>query len=105
MINWDRVDELRHEIGEKEFAEVCEIFLEEVEEVIARLKSNPNPALFEQDLHFLKSSSLNLGFDSLSALCCKGERLAARGDTRKVELAPVFDAFEASKHAFRQTAR
>ncbi|WP_371170181.1 Hpt domain-containing protein [Aliiroseovarius sp. 2305UL8-7] len=100
MINWDRVNELKTEIGEEDFAEVAELFLEEVEEVIARLKSTPKPALFEQDMHFLKSSSLNLGFESLSKLCGDGEREAAAGNYDAVPLTPVFQTYDASKEAF-----
>lgn len=100
MINWNRVNELKAEIGEEDFAEVAELFLEEVEEVICRLKSTPMPALFEQDMHFLKSSSLNLGFDQLSKLCGEGEREAAAGNYDAVPLMPVFQAYDASKQAF-----
>ncbi len=100
MISWDRVNELKDEIGEEDFAEVAEMFLEEVEEVIARLRTDPKPELYEQDLHFLKSSSLNLGFDALSKLCHEGERQAANGDAGSVQLAPVFDTYTASKQAF-----
>ncbi|MCI2394692.1 Hpt domain-containing protein [Aliiroseovarius sediminis] len=100
MINWDRVNDLKAEIGDDDFAEVAELFLEEVEEVIYRLKSAPKPALFEQDMHFLKSSSLNLGFDALSKLCGEGEREAAAGNYDAVPLAPVFKTYDESKTAF-----
>lgn len=100
MINWARVNELKAEIGEDDFAEVADLFLEEVEEVICRLKSTPKPDLFEQDMHFLKSSSLNLGFDQLSKLCGEGEREAAAGNYDAVPLTPVFQTYDASKQAF-----
>lgn len=103
MINWARVDELKDEIGEDDFAEVAELFIEEVEEVIARLKSDPNPSLLEKDLHFLKSSFLNLGFDALSRLCSIGEANAAAGDFDSIQLAPIFDTFTSSKKAFIAT--
>ncbi len=100
MISWDRVAELKEEIGEEDFAEVAEMFLEEVDEVIERLRISPDPDLYEQDLHFLKSSSLNLGFEALSKLCGEGERLAAQGKAAAVELGPVFDTYSASKDVF-----
>ncbi|MCI2400045.1 Hpt domain-containing protein [Aliiroseovarius subalbicans] len=100
MISWDRVNELRDEIGEEDFAEVAEMFLEEVEQVIDRLRRDPKPELFEQDLHFLKSSSLNLGFEALSKLCHDGERQAATGHADNVQLGPVFETYAASKQAF-----
>ncbi len=100
MICWERVNELRAEIGEEDFAEVAEIFLDEVEEVIDRLRVNPQPAQFEQDLHFLKSSALNLGFEALSKICSDGERHAAAGDFDPTGLNAVFETYDASKQAF-----
>lgn len=100
MIDWTRVRELKDEIGEEDFAEVAEMFIGEVEEVIARLKTSPEPERYEEDLHFIKSSALNLGFDELSALCETGERKAAAGDAESVELAPLFASYAASKTAF-----
>ena len=35
MIDWARVSELRDEVGEGDFDEVVELFLEEVDEAIA----------------------------------------------------------------------
>ena len=78
MINWDRVDELRSEIGEDGFAEVVELFLDEVETTVMRLPSLPAAAL-EASLHFLKGSAWNLGFRDFGALCQDGERKAAAG--------------------------
>jgi histidine phosphotransfer protein HptB len=100
MIDWDRVQELKDEIGEEDFAEVAEMFMAEVEEVIERLKVAPDPAKYEDDLHFLKSSSLNLGFSRLATLCQAGERYAANGNSGSVDLAPIFNAYDTSKTAF-----
>jgi len=100
MIDWNRVSELKEEIGEDDFAEVAEMFMAEVEEVIARMRSRPDPAAYEADLHFLKSSALNLGFSQLSALCQEGETRAAGGMAEAVELAPIFASYDQSKSAF-----
>ncbi len=100
MICWERVNELRDEIGEEDFTEVTEIFLDEVEEVIDRLRVNPQPAQFEQDLHFLKSSALNLGFEALSKVCSDGEQQAAAGAFDPAGLSAVFDTYDASKQTF-----
>ena len=101
MISWDRVNELKDEIGEEDFAEVADMFLEEVDEVITRLKSNPVPEQFEADLHSLKGSALNLGFEALSKLCQQGEVLAANGEYAAVSLDPVFDVYAKSCVEFR----
>ncbi|HHS93885.1 MAG TPA: Hpt domain-containing protein [Rhodobacterales bacterium] len=100
MIDWSRVHELKDEIGEEDFAEVAEMFMMEVEEVISRLKTAPNPAAYEEDLHFLKSSALNLGFADLSSLCQAGEAASASGQADTVDLAPIFSVYDASKAAF-----
>jgi HPt (histidine-containing phosphotransfer) domain-containing protein len=100
MIDWDRVQELKDEIGDDDFGEVAEMFMAEVEEVITRMKQVPDPATFEADLHFLKSSALNLGFAKFAALCQEGERLSACGESGRVELAPIFASYESSKALF-----
>ena len=100
MIDWERVADLRAEVGEEDFAEVVELFLEEVEEVVARLRAAPNPARFEDDLHFLKGSALNLGFRSFSGLCQTGEKQAATGQAAAVNIVQVLASYEASKQEF-----
>lgn len=100
MISWERVAELREEIGDEDFAEVAEMFLNEVDEVISRLKTDPDPKLFEQDLHFLKSSALNIGFEAFGKLCHDGEQLAASGNAAVVSLEPVFQIYEKSRAVF-----
>lgn len=97
MIDWARVRELKDEIGEEDFAEVAGMFMSEVEEVIARLRASPDPASYEHDLHFLKSSALNLGFSQMSALCQDGESRSAAGQADSVTLAPIFAAYDAAK--------
>ena len=102
MIDWERVADLRSEVGEDDFFEVVDLFLEEVEEVIDRLTSSPEPARFEDDLHFLKGSALNLGFRHFSALCQTGEKLAASGKGDQVEIATVLTSYHESKQVFLQ---
>ena len=99
MIDWDRVKELRSEIGADDFNEVAEMFLQEADEAVARLIPGLSAAAMEADLHFLKGAALNLGFDALSGLCQDGERRAAAGDTG-VDLDAVRSTYFASKSAF-----
>ena len=100
MIDWNRVNELRNEVGEDDFLEVAELFLEEVDEVILRLTNQPEPGLFEDDLHFLKGCALNLGFSAFSDLCAAGEKLAALGSTAQVDLSKVITSYHASRGQF-----
>lgn len=99
MIDWPRVKELKDEIGPEDFGEVVELFLEEVEEIIEKLRQDDRSQL-EQDLHFLKGCALNLGFDSFSHLCLEGERQSAEGEADQVNLPAILDMFEASKQSF-----
>lgn len=102
MIDWKRVSDLRSEVGEDDFFEVVELFLEEVQEVIDRLTNSPEPARFEDDLHFLKGSALNLGFRHFSALCQIGERLAAAGNSGQVDISAVLASYRDSRQSFLQ---
>ena len=100
MIDWDRVSELRSEIGDDGFAEVVELFLDEVEAVVMRLGSAPDPARYEEDLHFLKGSAWNLGFADFGALCQDGERKAAAGRQAEIDISAVLDCYGRSKQGF-----
>lgn len=105
MINWDQVDELRSEVGEADFYEVVEIFLEEVDEVMERLLRSPDPATIEDDLHFLKGSAMNLGFDELGHVCQQGEKYAAKNNAAAFNLAEVISIYERSKTEFNGGTR
>lgn len=100
MIDWRRVEELRDEIGAEDFIEVAEMFLQEVDEVMARLRGGPAPGDLAQQLHFLKGSALNLGFQDMAHLCAQGERLAAAGDGDQVDLRHLFATYDQSRTEF-----
>ena len=100
MIHWARVNELRDEVGAEDFDEVVELFLEEVEEVIDRLRQNADISQLEQDLHFLKGSALSLGFADFSDLCQDGERKSADGQAGMVDVPAIIRVFAQSKSRF-----
>ncbi|MEX0277169.1 MAG: Hpt domain-containing protein [Ruegeria sp.] len=100
MIHWPRVKQLRHEVGADEFDEVVQIFLDEVAEVIARLPRETENRQMEQNLHFLKGSALSLGFELFSKLCQDGERRAAAGDGKDVDIRQIITSFDQSKAVF-----
>lgn len=100
MIDWSRVDELKDEIGADDFGEVVALFLDEADEVAARLGAGPDPARIEAELHFLKGSALNLGFTDLAQLCQEGEKAAAAGQGAGIDLGAVIDCYAASRRAF-----
>ena len=100
MIDWERVNQLRNEIGAEDFQEVVELFLEEVEEVIERFRRTPDPRTFEADLHFLKGCALNLGFEAFCALCAIGEKKARDGAAATVDLPAILSIYDQSRREF-----
>ncbi|MGI1662158.1 Hpt domain-containing protein [Palleronia sp. KMU-117] len=105
MINWDRVNELRHEVGDDDFAEVVTIFLDEVESVMHRMRGATSLESYREDLHFLKGSALNLGFRALGALCHEGQAPTG-GDPAALaaHLAEVLRIYDRSKAEFLASA-
>lgn len=100
MIDWERANELRAEIGSEGFDEVVDLFLDEVESVVRRLTERPDPSRFEADLHFLKGGAWNLGFAAFGALCQDGERKAASGRPDEVDAVAIVATYFASKAEF-----
>lgn len=100
MIDWTRVKALRDEVGAEDFEEVVELFIEEVDEVVDRLRAGADPASLEEDMHFLKGSALNLGFSDFAALCEAGELAARAGDAESIDLGAVLSAYAASRTVF-----
>ncbi|MTH62703.1 Hpt domain-containing protein [Paracoccus shanxieyensis] len=96
MLDWDRIRELRTEVGDDEFALILELFLDEVEGVIMRL-SKGHPAQLATDLHFLKGCAWNLGFRGFGVLCDEGERIALTGKVARLNLDEVMQCYSSSK--------
>lgn len=99
MIDWVRLEELREEVGADDFCDVVEIFLEEVDAVVERLHPDAVESL-EDDLHFLKGSALNLGFDAFAGLCQAGETAARNGQGATVDVEAVKDCYQTSRAIF-----
>lgn len=100
MIDWARVIELRDEIGHEDFADVTEIFLEEMEEGIVALQTGLVGSTVEEQLHFLKGSALNIGFSEFAEKCAAGEDRAARGVHDQVDLEGIIHAYQSSRTEF-----
>lgn len=100
MIDWDRVIELRDEVGSEDFDEVADLFLEEVDEVINRLRDGTSSQSIEDDLHFLKGSALNLGFRSMAILCQQGEKAASSGQGDSFALQALLTTYDTSREEF-----
>lgn len=100
MIDWDRMEELRQDIGVESFAEVIELFLDEVETVLAELSGDRPAGSLAEQLHFLKGSALNIGFQRMAELCAEGEQLAGAGRPDAVPLGRIRSCYAESKSAF-----
>ncbi|MBE3638244.1 Hpt domain-containing protein [Mangrovicoccus algicola] len=100
MLDWDRISELREEIGVEDFAEVVALFLEETGEALSRLAAG-RPTL-AADLHFLKGAALNLGFADLARMAAEGEARAGQGGAP--DLASLAACYRSSRDAFLRGA-
>lgn len=100
MIEWNRVTELHDEIGAEDFADIVEVFLEEVDEIIAGLAAGAAPPDLGASLHLLKGSALNLGFSTLAAMCSAGEARANAGRAGDVDLGEIIRGYKAARAAF-----
>ena len=94
MINWDRVEELKSDLGADDFLEIVSMFLEEVEAKLAALDQGQSESLTE-DFHFLKGCAANLGFEVFQKTCASAEMTGAPDDVPK-----AVEIYEASKQEF-----
>lgn len=100
MIDWDRVTELREEVGAEDFSEVFELFLSEVEERLDEIDPNNDAPKMEEDMHFLKGSALNLGFRTFAEMCQKAESSWASGQAFSGDPSAIKRLYDQSKSAF-----
>lgn len=100
MIDWDSVAQLRDDVGPEPFDDVVALFFEEVDEVIARLKTEKHHAGLSDDLHFLKGSALNLGFVEFAEQCRDDGQRIARNGPGAVDLVALIDCYVRSREKF-----
>jgi len=100
MIDWQRIRELKEEVGAEDFEEIATLFLQEVDGAMTQLDPDANAQKMAEDLHFLKGGALNLGFEALSDLCQAGERAALEGRLQDVDIAEVKRIYAASRADF-----
>lgn len=103
MIDWDRVAQLREEVGEDDFQEVVAMFFDEVSGEIEALNSEQTAQEVEATLHFLKGAALNLGLVDFATLCSRGEDLARDGDTSGIDIDGVLNCYRDSVDSFFKT--
>lgn len=96
MLDWNRIRELRNEVGDDEFRLIFELFQDEVEGVMMRL-SKRNARKLADDLHFLKGCAWNMGFRAFGILCDEGERIAAAGRAAGFDIGAIMACYSSSK--------
>lgn len=100
MIDWGRVAELRDEVGADAFEEVVELFLEEADEAVMKIRAADNRSALSDALHFLKGSAMNLGFREFAEHCRADEkRLVELGD-QSVDVVALADCYSRSRRKF-----
>ena len=100
MIDWDRVNTLREEIGAEDFAEVVPMFLEEADEIIEQLALGAESGALEGQFHALKGSAMNLGLADFAQICMTQEKLAASGAFDQIDIASATSCYKASRSEF-----
>jgi len=100
MINWARAHELEEDFGKEGLGEVVDLFLSEVEEALGRLAATQDAATLEDNLHFLKGSALNLGFDAVGALCVAREDAVSAAAGGAFVVGPLKEMYQASRAEF-----
>lgn len=98
MLDWNRIHELRNEVGDDEFKLILELFLDEVEGALMHL-SKRNAGKLADDLHFLKGCAWNLGFRDFGKLCDEGERLVAVNTPAAFDIEAMMACYSTSKQA------
>ena len=81
-VDWDRLNELRRDIGEEAFADVATLFVAELHDSLTGMTPATATAA---DFHFLRGSAANLGFVAMVAACTAAEAACGRGETPDVD--------------------
>ncbi|GEM_PF-502339 len=94
IVDWAQLADLKSAVGEDDFADIADVFLDEAAEALGRLDAS-DPAALAEGLHFLKGSALNLGFTAFARLCAEGEVAARAG--QPVDPGPLVEAFDTAR--------
>ncbi|NND42719.1 MAG: Hpt domain-containing protein [Silicimonas sp.] len=98
MIDLARLGELREEVGSDDLVEVVELFCNEVEETLARIRSEDAGVTID-DFHFLKGSALNIGLSDVGRLCQEAEHEVRDGSLSGLAIQEIEKAFSDSRMA------
>ncbi len=87
MICWERVRQLRNDVGEECFREIVDAFLDEMDATTGKLAETTDAIRQRAQFHFLKGNALNLGFSELAGQCasCENATLCAAVSAGEIE--------------------
>ena len=98
MIDWNRVIELRDELGPEELLPIIDMILVEIEAHLFALDSRT--LHLAEDLHLLRGLALNIGFTEFCAQCLRAEQQLASGDQTALAPAAMRASFGHTKQVF-----
>jgi len=101
MIDWKRISELQEEVGEEDFAEILEMFFEEVEEALDGLPDADDKGK-KGGLHFLKGAALNIGMVKVSNICLAAELALKQDSAVALNLQEIRSAIETSQAELKE---
>jgi signal transduction histidine kinase/CheY-like chemotaxis protein len=97
-------DALREELGDEEFQEALDIFLDDVHQRLRRMASGDAKAI-QSECHALKSSSAMFGMGEFASQCAAMEKTARDGGSFEAEgLKRLQSMFEQAQRQVRQAA-
>lgn len=98
MIDTERLEILRSEIGQEGLTLLVGVFLDETDQIVENLHMAPSD--LAAPLHALRGGALNLGLKALANLCLTSEKAATEGRNDHVDLGKIAHLYQQSRAAF-----
>ena len=98
MIDTQRLQTLRSEIGNEGVSLLAGVFLDEADQILDRLLTQSGE--LSAGLHALHGSALNLGLRQLAQLCAKAEKAAQSQGGQRIDLEEISASYAKSRAAF-----
>ncbi|MEM0978049.1 MAG: Hpt domain-containing protein [Pseudomonadota bacterium] len=100
MIDWNRIAELKSDLGDDGLADLLPIFLDEIDDALTKLATQTEASEGAAICHFIKGSAANLGFASLAEASHAGEQAGKAGTLPPNIAKTLRDHFDAAKQEF-----
>lgn len=98
MIDTERLNTLRSEIGDEGLSLLVGVFLDETDQIVEKLQNKA--ADLTAPLHALRGGALNLGLKQLALLCQISEKAATEGESDRIDLGEITHLYKESRAAF-----